>query len=85
MSHYLKINSAILAVIMSSLGAWGSVVWIASSKAADITAHAEELRKVEGDIRKLQDSDRSTQSLLQRLDERTSLILETVRAHNNKP
>lgn len=72
MSNYLKFNTAWLTVVVSALTTAASVVWIASSKAKDIETQA-------ADIHALKAADRSTQALLQRLDERTVLILETLR------
>jgi len=80
MSQHFKINSTLLAIIASALGAWGSVVWIASSKANDIETHGTDILSVKQEIKALQDADRSTHALLQRLDERTSMVLENLRS-----
>lgn len=80
MSQHFKVNTTLLSIIASALGAWGTVAWIASSKANDITTQGTDLRKVEHDIETLKTSDRATNALLQRLDERTILILETVKS-----
>jgi hypothetical protein len=79
MSQQFKINSTLLSIICSALGAWGTVSWIASSKASDIESHAQAIHKVKEDIELLKASERTANALLQRLDERTTLILETVR------
>lgn len=71
MSQHSKINGTLLSVIISAFGAWGNVSWVASSKAQEIMSQGE-------DIQALKAADRSTQALLQRLDERTIRILETL-------
>lgn len=72
MSSAFKVNLTWLTATASALGAWASVVWIASSKASDI-----EVAKTE--ILELKASDKQQSAVLNRLDERTSMVLETLK------
>lgn len=72
MSNVLKLNFTYLTAIASALGAWASVVWIASSKASDIeTAKA--------DILQLKESDKQQSAVLNRLDERSTMVLDALK------
>ena len=75
MSSLIKINSAWLTVVMSSLGTAAYITWLASAKATAIETAQRE-------IITLQDSDKQQSAVLNRLDERTVIILETLRNHN---
>jgi hypothetical protein len=72
MSSLIKINSAWLTVVMSSLGTAAYITWLASAKATAIETAQRE-------IITLQDSDKQQSAVLNRLDERTVIILETLR------
>lgn len=72
MSNVFKINSAWLTVILSSLGSTAYVVWVASAKASDIDVAKRE-------IISLQESDRQQSAVLNRLDERSMMILDSLR------
>jgi hypothetical protein len=72
MSNVFKINSAWLTVILSALGSTAYVLWVTSAKASEIDVAKRE-------ILVLQDSDRQQSAILNRLDERTMMILETLR------
>lgn len=72
MSSLIKINSAWLTVVMSSLGTAAYITWLASAKATAIET-------AQRDIITLQDSDKQQSAVLNRLDERTVIILETLK------
>jgi hypothetical protein len=72
MSSLIKINSAWLTVVMSSLGTAAYITWLASAKATAIETAQRE-------IITLQDSDKQQSAVLNRLDERTVIILETLK------
>lgn len=72
MSSLIKINSAWLTVVISSLGTAAYITWLASAKATAIETAQRE-------IITLQDSDKQQSAVLNRLDERTVIILETLK------
>lgn len=72
MSSLIQINSAWLTVVMSSLGTAAYITWLASAKATAIETAQRE-------IITLQDSDKQQSAVLNRLDERTVIILETLK------
>jgi hypothetical protein len=72
MSNLVKFNTAWLSVVVSSFGTAGYITWIASAKASAIETAQRE-------IVELKDSDKQQSAVLSRLDERTVMILETLR------
>ena len=72
MSNAQKFNVTYLTAIASALGAWASVVWIASSKASDIEVAKEE-------ILELKASDKQQSAVLNRLDERSTMVLDALK------
>jgi hypothetical protein len=72
MSAIFKMNTALMSILLSSLGTAGYITWLASSKASAIDTAREE-------IRHLQESDKQQSAVLNRLDERSLMILETLR------
>lgn len=72
MSNLVKINSAWLTVVLSAISTAGYITWLASAKASAI----EDAQK---DIVELQSSDKQQSAILNRLDERTVMILETLK------
>lgn len=72
MSNVFKVNTAWLTVILSSLGSAVYVVWMTSAKASDIEVAKRE-------IQALQVSDTQQSAVLNRLDERTLMILDSLR------
>jgi hypothetical protein len=73
MSNLIKISSAWLTVVVSSLGTAAYITWLASAKATAIET-------AQRDIISLQDSDKQQSAILNRLDERTVLILESLKS-----
>ncbi|CAB4155730.1 hypothetical protein UFOVP674_28 [uncultured Caudovirales phage] len=73
MSNFIKISSAWLTVVVSSLGTAAYITWLASAKATAIET-------AQRDIISLQDSDKQQSAILNRLDERTVLILESLKS-----
>jgi hypothetical protein len=73
MSNFIKISSAWLTVVVSSLGTAAYITWLASAKATAIETAQRE-------IISLQDSDKQQSAILNRLDERTVLILESLKS-----
>lgn len=78
MSNIVKINTAWISVVISSLGTAAYITWIASSKASAIDTAQRE-------IISLQASDKEQSAVLNRLDERTVMILETLKTLTRKP
>jgi hypothetical protein len=72
MSNLVKFNTAWLSVVVSSVGTAGYITWLASAKASAIEIAQRE-------IVELKDSDKQQSAVLSRLDERTVMILETLR------
>jgi hypothetical protein len=72
MSNLVKFNTAWMSVVVSSLGTAGYITWLASAKASAIETAQRE-------IVELKDSDKQQSAVLSRLDERTVMILETLR------
>lgn len=72
MSNLVKFNTAWLSVVVSSVGTAGYITWLASAKASAIETAQRE-------IIELKDSDKQQSAVLSRLDERTVMILETLR------
>lgn len=72
MSNLVKFNTAWLSVVVSSVGTAGYITWLASAKASAIETAQRE-------IVELKDSDKQQSAVLSRLDERTVMILETLR------
>lgn len=72
MSNLVKFNTAWLSVVASSVGTAGYITWLASAKASAIETAQRE-------IVELKDSDKQQSAVLSRLDERTVMILETLR------
>lgn len=66
-------NAAFLSIIISSLGTAAYITWLASAKASAIDTAQRE-------ILQLQESDRAQSAVLNRLDERTIMILDTIRS-----
>ncbi len=77
MSNFIKISSAWLTVVVSSLGTAAYITWLASAKATAIET-------AQRDIISLQDSDKQQSAILNRLDERTVLILESLKSLTRK-
>lgn len=73
MSNLIKINSAWITVVISALSTAGYITWLASAKASAI-------EDAQHDIIQLQESDRQQSAVLNRLDERTVMILETLKS-----
>jgi|DEB19_MinimDraft_3_1074340.scaffolds.fasta_scaffold50191_2 hypothetical protein len=73
MSNLVKINSAWLTVVLSAISTAAYITWLASAKASAI----EDAQK---DIVELQGSDKQQSAILNRLDERTVMILETLKS-----
>lgn len=77
MSSIFKVNTAWLTVILSSLGSAAYVVWVTSAKASDIEVAKRE-------ILSLQESDKQQSAVLNRLDERSLMILDSLRRMENE-
>ena len=77
MSNLIKINSAWITVVISALSTAAYITWLASAKAAAI-------EDAQHDIIQLQESDRQQSAVLNRLDERTVMILETLKSMAKK-
>jgi len=73
MSNLIKINTAWITVVLSAFSTAGYVTWLASAKAAAI-------EDAQRDIIQLQESDKQQSAVLNRLDERTVMILETLKS-----
>jgi hypothetical protein len=73
MSTNFKINGTILAAWVSIFATAAYVVWTTSAKANDIEVAKRE-------IMQLQESDKAQSAILNRLDERTVMILDTLKS-----
>ena len=73
MSNLIKINSAWITVVISALSTAAYITWLASAKASAI-------EDAQRDIIQLQESDKQQSAVLNRLDERTVMILETLKS-----
>lgn len=72
MSRIFKENSVWLTALLSCIGTAAYVIWVTSAKANDIDVAKRE-------ISVLQDSDKQQSAILNRLDERSMIMLESLR------